>query len=156
YVRRNAVGFVLGIQREHPDLASSRAQVINDADSAAFTTTRSAPAQLPDATGPADDLAGLRVRGNRELQRGVLVVRQIAAHQAGEQLRLDEGQHFHYTSEPYYVKDVAGRSPDREAADPRAQRVRQTAAAPNRSGVGDPRPLEATRQIGKEELLEAK
>ena len=61
------------------------------------------PSQLADATGPAHQVARLRVRCQRVLQSPILLVAQVLRHQLREQLGFDKREHVNeYTSMTYH------------------------------------------------------
>src|SRR5690606_32754213 len=48
YRASNRRGLVLGVHRQHPDLAAPQAEVVDDADAATLSASGQAPAQLAD------------------------------------------------------------------------------------------------------------
>src|SRR5437867_4398718 len=59
-----------------------------------FPRPRDCPAQFAHATRPNDDIASFRIGDKRLLQLRVFIVRQKFLHEAGEQLSLNEAEHF--------------------------------------------------------------
>ena len=80
----------------------ARPRVVDDADAAPLPPAFDAPADLPDAARPLDQVAGLRVGNQRLLELRILVVGELPDDELGEKLGLDEGQH----AGSLYVKDV--------------------------------------------------
>jgi hypothetical protein len=70
----DALDFVLGVERQHPDLSLSRPQVVDDPNSAALAAAGKASAKLADPARPANHVASVWVVRQRLLQRGVFVV----------------------------------------------------------------------------------
>src|SRR5450631_314784 len=109
-VRGDVFGFVLCIDGQHPDGASVKARVIDDAYSATLTATRLAPSKLPDAARTLDQGSLLGVTGQLELKLGILLVGEIPADKVREESRLDECVHAQYTSVTD-IREMSGGAP---------------------------------------------
>src|SRR5512134_3763509 len=68
---------VLSVKRQHPDLAASASQVVNDTQPAAFAAPRNRPSQLSHAAGARDYGAGFGVLIQVLLELRVFVVIEI-------------------------------------------------------------------------------
>ena len=70
--------------------------IVDDAHAAALSSSGQSPADLPQAAGPGNEIAGVRVRHERGLKRGVGRVGQVVSDESGEQWRFDELEHEAY------------------------------------------------------------
>lgn len=83
-MRRYVLCDVLLVNREHPNVALSEPRKIDDPIATALATSGRLPTKLPDSAGARDDVPGVRIcdQGQLELTR-----------QTREKLRLDEAVH---------------------------------------------------------------
>ena len=84
---------ILSINREHPDLATSGPQVINDPQSAALAATLRTPPQLTHAAGTRNDCTRLGMFIQIFLELGVLVVFEVVRKRLREKGRFDVLEH---------------------------------------------------------------
>src|SRR5579863_7716563 len=85
-------GFLLVVKRQQPDLSISEQEVIDHPQAASLPLAPPPvrPAQLAAAARPGYQVASCGVEGEEELKSSVIVLRQVAAEELGEDRRLDE------------------------------------------------------------------
>src|SRR5208283_4914752 len=77
HLRRDVLGNILRVQRQHPDLPLPRAQEINDANTSALAAPGHTPTQLAHTAGAWDERASLSIRKQSLLEPGVFIVGQV-------------------------------------------------------------------------------
>src|SRR3990167_7710027 len=98
YLRRNVVGDVLGVQRQHPDFVLAQSQEIDHAQATSLATTGDAPPKLSNPSRARNDVPRFGIHHQELLHGGVFVIGEIVQHQLREELRLDERHRGDYTS----------------------------------------------------------
>jgi hypothetical protein len=93
-MRRDILTDAFRIHRQHPDDAVRSSNVIDDTVSAALTSAGSRPTQFPDPARAWDDRATVGIRDKGELERRVLIVRQLVGHQLRKEAGFDETEHM--------------------------------------------------------------
>ena len=95
----DVLGHILGIKRQHPNLAPLGAEEIDNPEPSAFASPRDSPSQLADAARAGNYRSNFWVRCQRLLKLHVFTIGQILLDEACEQLGFDEAESFtHYTS----------------------------------------------------------
>src|SRR5690606_6218903 len=89
-MRRDVLGLVLRIDRQHPDNALGDPDEVDHPHATSLAPSGCGPSQLPDASRPRNDVSGLGVLRQMSLKRCVLLVRQVVADEPSEERRFDE------------------------------------------------------------------
>ena len=79
--RWNAIGFILGVYREHPDCRGLNLQEVDDPNTSAFPATFGRPAELSYTAGSRNHRASLRLRCQGLLMSQVLIVVEVLSDQ---------------------------------------------------------------------------
>src|SRR5450830_1290893 len=95
HVRRDVLPHILSVDREHPELATSTPQVIDDPQPAALAATLRTPAQLSHAARTWHDDTRVWLFVQIILELGLLVVFQVARKRLCEKGRFDKLEHAH-------------------------------------------------------------
>ena len=85
---------ILAVEREHPNMATSQTQVVNDPQATTFSAPCGGLSDFPYAPGARNDLPGLRMFVQIRLQLPVSVVIEISIETFGKERGLDEFEHL--------------------------------------------------------------
>jgi hypothetical protein len=91
-VRGNVLPDVLTIQGQHPDLAASQPQEVDDPEPTSLASAFRSPSEFPHSSGPWDNYPGVGMFVQMMLKLRVVIIVEVVRQGLREQRRLYEGE----------------------------------------------------------------
>src|SRR5690242_9686178 len=96
----NVFRFILCIEREHPDQALARSQVVNYPQIAALSATCSSPSHFPNSARAGNDYSLFWILCERRLESEIILVGHVLSHEPSEERCFNKSKHHdQHTSE---------------------------------------------------------